>query len=147
MIKSNPDHHDAEIALKLYELRREDLMRKSRDIILGQFWPKNYDEFMAITDIKHPMNAAFRQVTSYWEMAYGFAKNGVVNPDFLIECNGGEGLLMFAKFKPYIEQFRREVAPTALQNTEWITQNSAVAKKRLELMESRVAKMLQTMKG
>jgi len=137
-----PNHHDAELVLKLYELRREAVMRESRSTMLGKFWPKNYDEFLAVTDIQHPMNAAFRQTTSYWEMAYSFARHGIIDADFLAE-NAGEGLFLFGKIKPYLEQFRKESSPTAFTNTEWLIQNSEFAKKRMTMIEARIQKMQQ----
>ena len=42
MSKTTPDHHDAELVLKVYDLRREATTRQSRAAINGQFWPKSY---------------------------------------------------------------------------------------------------------
>jgi len=33
MSKDTPDHHDADLVLRLYELRRETVMRDARDTI------------------------------------------------------------------------------------------------------------------
>ena len=41
MSKHAPDHHDADLILKLYDLRREPVMRESRDSINSEYWPKN----------------------------------------------------------------------------------------------------------
>ena len=38
---SLPNHHDADIVIKLYDLRREPVMRASRDAITMKFWPKS----------------------------------------------------------------------------------------------------------
>jgi hypothetical protein len=121
-------------------LRREAVMRESRAQML-QFTPRNYDEFFAVTQLGHPNNAAFRQVSSYFEMAYGFARHGVVNPDFLAE-NTGEGLILFAKIQPHLERFRKEASPTAFGNAEWLVANSGAAKMRFELFRARVQKQL-----
>jgi hypothetical protein len=143
MIKEHADHHDAELVLKLYDLRRETVMRQSRNAI-AQFMPKTWEEFIAITQANHPMNAAWRQTSSYWEMAYGFARHGVVNPDFLIE-NTGEGLFLYAKVLPFLARFRKEMSsPTAFQNAEWITTQCATGKARLEMVQSRLRKMLES---
>ena len=74
MTKKKPDFHDADLILKLYDLRREKVMRESRNAIFG-FVPKNYEEMVAVLAPDHPLNAAFRQVSSYYEMAYGFARH------------------------------------------------------------------------
>jgi hypothetical protein len=145
MSKDKPDHHDAELVLKLYDLRREPVMRASRDAIMGKFWPKTYEDFIAVTKFDHPLNAAFRQVSSYWEMVYGFANHGIVNADFLVE-NGGEGLFLLAKIQPHLERFRKETSPFAFKNAEWITQNCPEGKRRYEMIQGRVKKMAETMK-
>ena len=141
MSKEKPDHHDAELVLKLYDLRRETVMRQSRNAI-GGWYPRNWDDFIAITQPTHPFNAAWRQTSSYWEMTYSMARHGIVNADYLIE-NNGEGLFLFAKVAPYLERFRKEVAPTAFTNAEWITKESAVGKQRFEQIKKRVAQMME----
>ena len=143
-MKSEANHHDAEIVLKLYELRREQVMRQSRDAINGKFWPKSFDELLAVTDMQHPMNAAWRQVSTYWDMVYSLARYGTVHADLLAETNG-EGIFFYAKVAPYLEMFRKEVSPTAFTNCEWIVSNSVVAKQRFELMQKRVKTALANM--
>ncbi|MEQ1634421.1 MAG: hypothetical protein ABL997_18715 [Planctomycetota bacterium] len=138
--KESPDHHDAELVLKLYDLRRESVMRQSRDAI-AKFLPRSFDDVLALTKPDHPQNAAWRQVTSYFEMAFSFARHGIANPDFLAE-NNGEGLLLFAKVKPWLAQLRETVSPVAFQNAEWLVANSDSAAQRLRMFEARVAKML-----
>jgi hypothetical protein len=143
MPKEKPDHHDADLILKLYELRREAVMRDSRNAINGKFWPKSYEDVLAITKPDHPMNAAFRQVSSYWEMTYGMAKHGIIHADFLIE-SGGEGLFLYAKIHPYLERFRKEnSSPTAFQNAEWISTQCTEGRKRFEMIQGRVRKMAE----
>ncbi|MBI5364563.1 MAG: hypothetical protein HZA53_15405 [Planctomycetes bacterium] len=141
MIKEHPDHHDAELVLRLYDLRREAVMRQSRDAML-QFLPRTWEELSAVMQLGHPQNAAWRQVSSYWEMAYGFARHGVVNPDFLVE-GSAEGLVLYAKVLPHLERMRKELSPTAFQNCEWLVKNSAVARQRLELIQGRIKKMAE----
>ena len=137
MAKKKPDHRDAELILKLYELRREDVMRKSRSAIV-QWLPRTYEDVVAVTQPANPNNAAWRQVSSYWEMAYGFARHGILNADLLAE-NGGEGFILYAKLEPHLPRLRKEISPTILQNAEWMARKSATAKQRLEIFRKRVA--------
>lgn len=143
-IKTKPDHHDAELVLKLYDLRREAVMRQSREA-MRTFLPRRFEDVAAVAAPDHPQNAAWRQVTSYFEMAYGFARHGIADPDFLAE-NTGEGLFLFAKVHPHLARFRAEYSPLAFQNTEWLLQNSASARQRFELFQGRVAKLLAAAK-
>jgi len=117
-IKSAPDHHDAELVLRLYELRREPVLRESRRTMVA-FQPASLEAALAITKNDHPDNAAYRQVTGYWEMAFGMARHGIVNPDYLVESNG-EGLLIFAAFHPWLAEFRSGASPRAFRHAEWI---------------------------
>jgi hypothetical protein len=128
MLKDSPDHHDAELVLKLYELRREPTMRESRSAINGKFAPASYEEFVAITKRDHPLNAAYRQVGTYWEMAYGLIKHGVLNADLAMESNG-EGLLLYVKAEPYLERLRAEVNPRSFLNSGWVVSNTEAGRR------------------
>jgi len=142
MAADKPDHHDAEIIIKLYELRRETVMRDSRNKIVMQFMPKNYDEFSAVaTDMQHEFNAAFRQTTSYWEMVFGMAENEIVNAEYLVQ-NSGEGILLYAKCQPYLERYREEVSPFAFRHAEWAATQTEIGRTYLDFMQTRMKEML-----
>lgn len=126
MSKHAPDHHDADLILKLYDLRREPVMRESRDSINSEYWPKNSDEAVAILHGDHPLNRAYRQVSTYWEMVYGMAKNSIVHTNYLLE-NTGEGMFLFAKVEPYLEAMRASSHPRIFQNAQWISQTGEFA--------------------
>lgn len=145
MAKKKPDHRDAELILKLYDLRREEVMRHSRNAIV-QWLPRTFEDVVAITQPSHPHNAAWRQVSTYWEMAYGFARHGILNADLLAE-NGVEGLILYAKLEPHLPRLRKEISPTILQNAEWMARKCPTAKKRLELVKKRVASMMAAAKA
>lgn len=143
---AQPTHQDAELVLKLYDLRREAVMRASRDALVGKFWPKNYQEVEAILQPGHEYNAAFRQVSSYWEMVYSFARKGIIDPNFLLESGNGEGLFVLAKFYKYLPEIRKNYNPLALGNTEWIATECEEGKRRFELVKARVEKLAASMK-
>lgn len=137
--KSFPDHHDAEIVIRLYELRREPVMRASRDSISQKFIPKTFEEFAAITKAEHPLNPAYRQVGSYWELAYGLIKHGVLHPDLAMESNG-EGMILFAKAQPWLEKIRAELNPRAFLNAEWVATQTEAGKRVYAIFEARAKK-------
>ncbi len=71
--------HDANLILKLYELRREAEMRKARNWFTAEFWPQSTDEVMKVVDSPASQeNAWLRQVGSYWEMAASLVVNGAI---------------------------------------------------------------------
>lgn len=139
---SQPDYEDAQIVMRLYELRRETVMRDSRKALTEGFLPKSYEDVQAITKGTHPLNASWRQVGTYWQMAYGMARHGIVNADYLAE-NAGEGLLLYAKVQPYLEELRRDTFPTAFRDAEWLVEHSEVARGTFERMRDRVEKLRQ----
>jgi hypothetical protein len=141
--KDRPDHHDAELALRVYELRRETVMRQSRHEVNATFWPRNYDELVAVTRPTSPLNAAYRQVTTYWEMVYGMVRHGIVHADYFLESNG-EGLFVFARVAPYLERYRAEVSPTTFRSAEWVSRETETGRRFFDIYTARVKKALET---
>ena len=143
MLKEAPDHHDADLVIKLYDLRRETVMRESRAALTAKFWPRDANEAAAITAHDHPLNTAYRQVTGYWEMVYGMARHGIIHPDFLVE-NNGEGLFLYARVEPYLTAIRQAASPRAFRNTEWLVSHSAVAQALMEGFKARIKQILES---
>lgn len=134
-----PDHHDAELVLRLYELRRDPVMRESRDAINGQFLPRSFDEVAAVARPDHPLNRAYRQVSTYWEMAYGLIKHGTLNADLAMESNG-EGMLLLAKVWPWREQIRAALNPRAYRNAEWVATQTEAGRYVFGIFHARIEK-------
>jgi hypothetical protein len=145
VLKEAPDHHDADLVLKIYDLRREAVMRESRSAMNAKFWPRSAEEAVAVTAGDHPLNTAYRQTTAYWEMVYGMARHGIVHPDFLVE-NNGEGLFLFARVEPYLAALRQAASPRAFRNSEWLVANCATARTLMESFRSRVRQALESRK-
>ena len=143
MLKEAPDHRDADLVLKLYDLRRETVMRESRNAINGKYWPRNAAEAMAVIANDHPLNVAFRQISGYWEMVYGMARHGIIPCDFLVE-NNGEGLLLYARVEPYLAAIRQAASPRSFRNAEWVVANCAVAQALMEGHRARIKRRLET---
>jgi hypothetical protein len=139
MSKEKADYNDADLVLRLYESRREPVMRESR-AALGKLWPRSYEDVQAILKADHPLNAAYRQVASYWEMVYGIVRHGIVNPDFFLESNG-EGMFFFAKVEPFLAEIRRDTSPNAFSNAQWVATETEKGKKLFALFQARVQKM------
>lgn len=115
-------------------------MRESRHALLTNFWPASADEAVAIAKSDHPLNAAYRQVSTYWEMAYGMAKHGVIHADFMME-SATEGMFILARVHPYLAELRKG-NPTAFRNAEWMLANSQEARSAFERYRERVQQRL-----
>lgn len=130
---------DGDLVLKLYDLRREAVMRQARAEMIAKFVPKSWEDVAAVLKSDHPLNVSYRMVSSYWEMAASMAKHGALHAELLAE-NFGEGYIMFAKVHPHLAEMRKS-APTAYVNTEWFVKSGKEAKLRYALMQKRVAGM------
>ncbi len=128
---------DAEIILKLYELRTEALMRQARAWLLGDFWPTSAGEFYAVYDNPgDPHNPWLRQVITYWEMAAAMVLHGAVSAELFVDCNG-EGFFLLAKFAPILDAIR-EKNPTFLAKTSEMVNRFSSATQRYEAILARV---------
>jgi hypothetical protein len=124
---------DAEIILKLYELRTETVMRQARAWMTGEFWPTTVDDFFAVTsNPADPHNAHFRQVTTYWEMAAALVLHGAVSPDLFVDCNA-EGFFLLAKFAPILAEIREKM-PTFFNKTSELVNRFPAAAARYEIV-------------
>ena len=141
MMKDAPDHLDADLILKLYDLRREESLRAAREKLTSEFWPKNAKEAVAVTAHEHPLNRTYRQVSTYWEIVYRMARHGIIHGDFLVE-NNGEGLLLYAKVEPYLAEIRAATSPRSFQNAEWVAKEVPMGRTIAEHMQARVKKTL-----
>src|SRR6266516_135760 len=98
---------DAEICMKLLELRRESEMRKAREFVNFQFQPKSAED---ILKLMHSMgtheNAWMRQIFSFWDYAASLVIHDVVHPDLFLAWNG-EMIFVYAKFAPYLKDMRQ----------------------------------------
>jgi hypothetical protein len=111
-------HEDANLILKLYELRREEKMRAARAWYISEFKVKTVEEFDALCPAGSEKNAYFRMVTTYWEMATSFVVNGILNPALFIQ-NSLEFLVVWERVRGILPELRlRNNAPHQLRNLE-----------------------------
>lgn len=135
----DPNLDDVNLVLRLYEMRREEEMRRARKFLL-EFQPRTIDDLRAVMQYAHPENAHFRQVVSYWEMVADFAARGLLHPEmFATHC--GEGLLFYVKLEPFRDEVRRTANPRFFANTERAIQSHAVIAERVKTIREIVARM------
>jgi hypothetical protein len=138
---------DADIVIKLYDLRREAEIRKARN------WYANAD-FSSWEALQKVMlawgtqeNAWFRQVLTYWENAASLVVRGVVDSDLFFDWNG-EIIFTYVKIKPYLTQIREASgAEKFLQKTEQLLTSTPELKERVEFMEGQFKKWAEKMKA
>jgi hypothetical protein len=128
---------DGELILKLYELRREDVMRKARAWITGEFWPATADEFFAVqNDSGSDRNAWLRQVVTYWEMAASLVLHGALSADLFVDCNA-EPFYILAKLAPILPDIHAKL-PSYFSKTLQLIEASQSAAARYEGMRKAI---------
>ena len=96
---------DAELILKLYDLRRDPRMREARHWVIHEFQPKTLEALLAVQrEFGSEHNQYWRQVISYWEMAAAFVLRGALDGDLFFD-SVGEILFLVAKFGRLHEEF------------------------------------------
>ncbi len=122
---------DAELILKLYDLRRETTMRAARYWVSVEFKPESAAEVVAVLrDFGSQHNQYLRQVVSYWEMAAAFVLRGALDGELLVDCCT-ENMFLLAKFQPFLEDIRQN-SPQFLLRTEQFVMKHAVARANVE---------------
>jgi hypothetical protein len=141
-VSTQPTAADAEVILKLYDLRREPEMRKARNWWLMTFWPQSVEDFLKYANAMGSQeNNWLRQVTGYWEMAASMVVHGAVHPDLFLEPSFcGEMFFIFAKTRPFLSELREKLgSPSMMSNVEKVINLNQTSRERLKQFEARVA--------
>ena len=124
-------YDDANLCLRLYELRREELMRKARQWF-GGFSASTPEQMPAMGTQE---NAYLRMVTSYWDMAASFVTSGVLNEELFMQSNG-ELLFVWEKIRELVPQIRaKNKNPNYLKNLETVG-NAAIKRMPAEAYQA-----------
>jgi len=143
MSSSTATPADAELVLKLYDLRRESKMREARDWLAGAEF-KTYEDFVRMVfQFGSKENAYFRQVTTYWETAASLVANGALNGKLFFDTQG-EMWFVYTKLKPFLAQMRQQMkAPQMLKNMEAVAVGTHEGQQRVSDMEERIKMFAQ----
>ncbi len=93
----------ASLNLKLFELRREPVLREARDWFLRDFNPESLAELLEV--VGGERNASFRMVLGYWDMAASLVTTGAIDADAFRAAHG-EVFATFGKVYPFLTEIR-----------------------------------------
>lgn len=136
-------YEDAALIMRLYELRREEKLRKARDWFQHEFKASSVREIEEKYPYGSEENAYMRMVASYWEMAASFLVEEIVHEE-LFFTSGGEMLGVWEKLKPVAEELRKvfnnplvykNLEKAAAKHVAWLQQNAPGA---YESMQARM---------
>jgi len=134
---------EAGLILKLYELRREETMRKARDWYFLEFTPESFADFSKALFGDH--SGHLRMVITYWEMAAALVHNGAIDINMFCDCNG-EHVSVFAKIEPILGEIRGTFGPQFAASFEKLIdampegrKRTAEARERMKAIRAQLA--------
>jgi hypothetical protein len=127
-------HDEADLILKLYELRREATMRTARDWYFRDFNPESISDIQSAMFGDH--SGHLRMVWSYWDMAAALVNNGAISLEFFDDVNG-EHVGTFAKVEPMLAEIRQNFGPRTLGNLEKLIDATPSGRERVKEMRER----------
>jgi hypothetical protein len=129
----------AELILKLYDLRREATMREARSYIGGEFMPASADELFSIVANGGKHSAFVLQVYGYWDMVAAFVASGALDAGLVYDtCQ--EMYFQYAKIQSYIPEFRQKMnLPEWMISIEHLIEGSEPGRARLATMQKSLA--------
>ena len=144
-MRESADNYDAELLLRLYELRREEKLRRAREWLIGKFHADSMEEMEKQYPMGSEENALFRMAVSYWDMAASLVNHGLIKEDLFFE-NTGELWLAWEKVRhlaPGLREARKN--PLAWKNLETLARKyeqwmATRAPEALEMQRKRLKK-------
>ena len=119
---------EAGLILKLYELRREDTMRKARDWYFREFNPESLADFNNMILGEH--SGHLRMVVTYWDMAAALVNNGAISLELFNDSNG-EHIGVFSKIEPLLGEIRAAYGPQFAASLEKLVDATPEGRKRV----------------
>ncbi|MFY9803347.1 MAG: hypothetical protein WA211_07830 [Candidatus Acidiferrales bacterium] len=119
---------EAGLILKLYELRREETMRKARDWYFREFNPQTIADFTEVMMGEH--SGHLRMVVTYWDMAAALVNNGAIGMELFNDSNG-EQMGVFSKIEPLLGEIRAAFGPRFAENLEKLIDATPDGRKRV----------------
>lgn len=119
MVKLDPQN--AQLLLQIYDLRREEMLRRARAWMLSDFWAETLEEFNAICSPGSDENAYYRQATTYWDTVSLIVNRGMLDEELYFESTA-EGLMTWLRVKKVVQETRNlRKNPLLLHNLETLS--------------------------
>ena len=106
---TKPTHQQAELQLKVYDLRREPRLRQARNWFQQNYRAKTFEEAMSIAPFGTEKGTFVGMVIGYWEQTCALLNYGLLHEDLFFETNG-EFFGVWELLKPVVPKFRETFA-------------------------------------
>lgn len=120
---------EANLILRLYEMRRDAEFRKAREWFDTEFNPQSAQDIVEIVSGSFADSARFRMVLTYWEMVAALVNYGSIDAN-LIHATNVEHLRYWSKIEPFMVEIRK-VAGEFLPELEKLVKTAPDYEKRL----------------
>ena len=128
-------YESAQLILKIFEMRREPVLREARAWFVREFHPSSAAEILALSPDD---NRKFRMVTGYWDMACSLVTHGAIDRQMFLDANG-ELFGTFSKVQLLLGELRQRLnSPTMMSHTEQVVMSVPNAEARLEAIRNRL---------
>jgi len=118
MATTKPTHEQAQLHLQVYDLRREERLRKARDWFQQNFHANTVEEAMSIAAPGTENGTHFGMVIGYWEQAAALLNYGLLHDELFFETSG-ELFTVWEQVKATVPKFREQFnEPHMLSNLE-----------------------------
>jgi hypothetical protein len=104
-MQEHPDNYDAELLLRLYDLRREAKLRLAREWFVREFEAANVAELLKRIPPGSKENEFYRMTMGYWDMAASIVNHGLIKEEFFFE-NTGEFWVVWDKIRHLMPEIR-----------------------------------------
>jgi len=119
-MKHPATYDDANLILKLYDLRREPRLREARKWFGGAPQFQSREEWLKYAPSGSEENASYRMVVTYWEMVASLVTSGVLNAELFFASNL-EMLFVWEKIRILLPEVRTvQKNPMLYQNLEQV---------------------------
>lgn len=143
-MSTKPTHEQAELHLKVYDLRREARLRQGREWFFKNYFVENFEDARRIAGPGTENGALAMMVITYWEHACALLNYGLLHEDLFFETSG-EFFGVWERIKRVVPQFRQ-----AFANPQFLAHLEKAAQRFEAWSESRtpghIAAMRQMMK-
>lgn len=126
---AKPTHDDAELLLKLYEIRREPELRRARAWLLSEFKPTTWADVKTRYLSHTEEDRWFRMTISYWEMVGTMVNRGVLHDELFFD-HTGEDIVTWERIKGLIPDARADIRPTYMFQFERLVAAHQAYRKR-----------------
>ena len=130
-----PTVEQADLMLRLYEMRRDPEMRRARAYMLSEFQATTWDDVGYLSGSERDRH--FRMVTSYWEMVAAIVNRGLIDEDLFFDTQG-EGLFTWLRVRDLVPEGRKQLRPTWLWNLERMARRQQAWRERANPTVERV---------